>query len=507
MARNIECKFCKNKFKPQKSKTIYCSRKCYWKNKSVLLKGIKPKFMEGFKVGIIPFNKGKRKPPNRKCPVCNTEFYCKPSCNQTFCSKLCNYKYKQIENKPMKKVRKDIRRLSKYKEWKQAVFNRHNRCIRCGTNKNLDIDHFPRTLDALVKMYDIKQSIDAVDIPAFWDVNNGRTLCKKCHHNTITSKNTIYSIRNSNVCVTGGAGMIGSHLVDELIIRGNNVLVIDNLSEGEKSFINKKAKFVWFDVRENQDRLTKLFKDENIDFVFHLVSLPFIPNCFADPIPFFDTNARGTMNVLVSCQEANVKKVLVYSSAEIYGTKEKPIKETDELNPQSTYGVAKISADQLSKIRYIEADLPVVINRQFNVFSWRARHPYIIPEIISQLDKSNTIHLGNIYAYRDFLFIDDAVSMAIELLEKGIPGEEYNIGEENTIQIKDLVDIIADLMGKKDVKIIVDKDRLRPFDITRLQADTTKLKNTISYRPKYDLRKGLKVVIDRFNKNGKKWDY
>lgn len=463
--------------------------------------------MAGFKLGYIPFNKGRKKPPNRDCAVCGTGFYCKPSINKTFCSNKCFYKYKEIANKSMKKIREDIRRLAKYKIWRDEVLNRHKRCIKCSATDNLDVDHFPRTLDALVKMHDIKQSIDAVEIQDFWDVNNGRVLCKKCHHNTITSKNTIYTIRNSSVCVTGGAGMIGSHLVDELIARGNKVLVLDNLSDGEKRFINPKAKFVWFDVRESQDRLTKLFQDEKVEFVFHLVSLPFIPNCFADPIPFFDVNARGTMNILVSCQEAGVKKVLVYSSAEIYGTKELPIKETDVLNPQSTYGVAKVAADQLAKIRYVEADLPVVINRQFNVFSWRARHPYIIPEIISQLNKSSTIHLGNIYAYRDFLFIDDAVNMAIELLEKGIPGEEYNIGEESTIQIKDLVDVAAEIMGVNNVKIIVDKDRLRPWDITRLQADTTKLKNTISYRPKYDIKKGLGVVIDRFHKNGDKWDY
>jgi UDP-glucose 4-epimerase len=503
--KNINCKTCKEEFSPKKSINMYCSSKCYGVDKSKKLKGKKPLYMAGFKKGVVPANKGKHT-LNSECPNCKIKFYCKPSDCKIFCSKLCKDKVQQSQ-RSAKKVRNAIRRLKKYSVWKKEVLSRHTKCIRCGSASRLEIDHFPRTLDALVKSHDIKRQVDTLDIPEFWDVNNGRVLCNKCHHKSITSKNTIFNIKNRRVCVTGGAGMIGSHLVDELIKRGNYVLVIDNLSNGEKEFINEKADFVWFDVREDQAGLTKLFKKKKIEFVFHLVSLPFIPNCFADPIPFFDVNARGTMNVLMSSQEARVKKILVYSSAEIYGTKDRPIKETDVLNPQSTYGVAKIAADQLSKIRYVEADLPVVINRQFNVFSWRARHPYIIPEIISQLSESDTLHLGNIYAYRDFLFIEDAVNMAIELLEKGIVGEEYNVGATNCIQIKELVKVIAKIMGKKNVKIVVDKTRLRPWEITRLQADTTKLSNTISYKPQYDIEKGLRVVIDKFYSNGKKWDF
>ncbi|MEK6878677.1 MAG: GDP-mannose 4,6-dehydratase, partial [Nanoarchaeota archaeon] len=288
---------------------------------------------------------------------------------------------------------------------------------------------------------------------------------------------------------------------------GNKVIVLDNLNSGLKSYVHPKAEFFWCDVREGENRIAQILKDKNVEYVFHLVSLPYIPECFGNPIPFIEVNSMGTLNVLEACRIAKVRKVLVYSSAEIYGTKIEPIKESDKLNPQSTYGVGKIAAEQLSIMRFVEVGLPVVINRQFNVYSWRARHPYIIPELISQLLKSSTIYLGNIYAWRDFLFVTDAVNMAIELLEKGIAGEVYNIGAENCIQIKELAHIIGKIVGHRKIRIIIDKNRLRPWDISKLQSDNIKLFNTISYRPKVDLETGLKMVIKKYKENNKKWDF
>lgn len=499
------CQECKKQFFAKKNINVFCSQKCYGISKSNKLKGKKPVFMSGFSKGTIPWNLGKRT-LNVTCHNCNKPFY--SSHKSLFCSRKCMLEKKSLPNKTIKKVRQDIRRLSRYSQWRDAVIKRDGgRCMKCGSKDRIEVDHFPKTLNVLVRQYNVKQSSQANDVPQFWDIANGRVLCKSCHSKLPSSVNTNVTIRNSSVCVTGGAGMIGSHLVDELVRRGNKVLVVDNLLSGNIEFISKKASFVWFDLRYEPDRLTKIFKEHQIKYVFHLASLPFIPNCFDDPSPFFSANAGGTMNTLIACENAGVKKVLVYSSAEIYGTKTSPIKEDDVLHPQSTYGVAKIAADQLSKIRYVESGLQVIINRQFNVFSWRARHPYIIPEIIQQLAESNTVHLGNIYSYRDFLYIDDAVNMAIELLEKGSPGEEYNIGADSVIRIDDLAHTIGKIMGKKSITIKVDKDRLRPWDIAFLQSDTTKLNNTISYRPKYDLESGLKNVIKHYYENGKRWDF
>jgi nucleoside-diphosphate-sugar epimerase len=375
-------------------------------------------------------------------------------------------------------------------------------CQKCGSNENLQVDHFPRAFNSIIKDYGIETYGDAEKCTALWDVNNGRLLCKKCHEKTITSKNKRYIIANSNVCVVGGAGMIGTYLVDELIKRGNKVLVLDNLLAGKKEDINKDAEFLWYDIRTNPDKLITIFKEKKIDFVFHLASLPYIPECFDDPQPFFEINAGGTMNILRACEKSDVKKLLVYSSAEIYGYYKGKIKEDCLLKPQSTYGVAKISADRLSFIRYVEAELPVVINRQFNVFSPRANHRYIIPEIISQLLISDTVYLGNINSVRDFLYIEDAVNMVIELLEKGNPGEAYNVGSDKVYTIKQIAEIVGKLLGHKKINIKIDKSKFRPWDINKLQANTEKLYRTIKYRPQTSFEEGLKKTIEHYKQYG-----
>lgn len=505
---NRYCVNCGEYFKPDRSARLYCSQRCYGDYKSKKLKGKRPLYMSGFSKGYTPANKGRKSKLNAECHQCKKSFYTKPSKGAKFCSQQCVFESKNLPNKTIRKVRQDIRRLVAYRNWRKAVITRDGgRCQKCGNRYSLDVDHFPKTLDGLVREFNIKSSFETISISAFWDIGNGRILCKKCHHKEKTSTNYKVTVRNSVVCVTGGAGMIGSHLVDELLKRGNKVFVIDNLSAGERNYVSPQADFEWFDIRHDYERLARLFEDKGVKYVFHLASLPFIPGCFGDPQPFFDVNARGTMNLLLACEQAEVKKVLVYSSAEIYGTKTEPIKEGDKLNAQSTYGVAKMAAESLSKMRFVEAGLSVVINRQFNVFSWRARHPYIIPELINQLTKGSTVHLGNIYAYRDFLYIDDAVNMAIELLEKGIPGEEYNIGDEKCIQIKELAKLVGKLLGHKKINIKVDKNRLRPWDIAKLQSDNTKLYNTILYRPKFTLEEGLKEVIKKYKQNGNRWDF
>lgn len=504
-----ECAWCKKTFTPDKSIRIYCSMKCYGDAKSEKLKGSRPKYMKGFIKGYTPANTGRKKPPNVTCHTCGVGFRCKPSHSSKYCSKKCwNDRIATHMDKTVRKIRQDVRRLVACEEWRQRVLKRDGgRCCRCGSNQRVEVDHFPKTLDALVRETGIKRSVEAMEHSQFWDVANGRILCRNCHAKEITSTNYKVAIRNTSVCVTGGAGMIGSHLVDELLSRGNKVLVLDNLSAGARENVSANAEFVWYDVRDEIEVMTRMLKERNVKYLFHLVSLPYIPNCFSDPVPFFQVNASGTMNTLMACQEAGVRKVLMYSSAEIYGTKDKPIKERDVLSPQSTYGVAKFAADQLAKCRFVEAGVPVVINRQFNVYSWRARHPYVIPEIIKQLSAGPTVRLGNIYSWRDFLYIDDAVNMAIELLEKGIPGEEYNIGVENCIRIDDLAKMIGGIIGHKDIQIVVDEARLRPWDIARLQADTTKLRNTISYRPTHSLEEGLRKVVDKYKENGLKWEY
>jgi nucleoside-diphosphate-sugar epimerase len=314
-------------------------------------------------------------------------------------------------------------------------------------------------------------------------------------------------IKNCNVCVIGGAGFIGSHLVDYLIDeRGCNVTVLDNLITGKTKNIHEKAKFIWADIRDEESELVRIFEKENIDYVFNYAAEPYIPECFERPMHFFDINATAVLKVLNACQKSKIKAVLQVSSAEIYGDMKGKIKETDAVEAHSTYGVSKLAADGLVQVRWREANVPAISLRQFNCVGERETHEYVIPEIISQLAKSNVVNLGN-NSFRDFQYAGDAAKMAVELLEKGQFGEVYNMGSEDGIMIYELAELIGRLMGHEETIIQTEDSRIRPWEIWHLQSDNTKLNNVIKSRPSVSLEEALEKTIKYFHENGSKWDW
>ena len=314
-------------------------------------------------------------------------------------------------------------------------------------------------------------------------------------------------IRGVNVCVIGGAGFLGSQLVDHLIEDRNcKVIVLDNLITGLKKHINQGALFKWFDIRDDENELAKIFTDNDIQYVFNYAAEPYIPECFERPMHFFDINATSVLRVLNACQKASIKGLLQVSSAEIYGDMTGKITEKDPIVPHSTYGVSKVAADGLVQVRWREGGVPAIAMRQFNCVGERETHAYVIPEIIHQLDKSNSINLGN-NSFRDFQYSGDAVRMAVELLERGEFGEVYNMGSEGGIKIYDLAHLIGKLMGHEEVVINVDQARVRHWEIWHLQSDNTKLYSVIGQKTPTPLEDALKRTIDYYYKNGKSWDW
>ena len=314
-------------------------------------------------------------------------------------------------------------------------------------------------------------------------------------------------IENSKVCVIGGAGFLGSHLVDHLIQNKKcEVLVLDNLITGLTKYVNKDAKFKWFDIRDDENDLAKILEKEEIEWVFNYAAEPYIPECFERPMHFFDINATAVLRVLNACQKTGIRGLLQVSSAEIYGDMKGKITEKDLVIPHSTYGVSKMAADGLVQVRWREAGVPAIAMRQFNCIGEKETHEYVIPEIIQQLAKSNMVRLGN-NSFRDFQYAGDAVRMAVELLEKGELGEVYNMGSENGIQIYDLACLIGDLMGHKETIIETDDSRKRPWEIWHLQSDNTKLYSVIEARPEVNLREALQKTISYFYENGNSWDF
>lgn len=352
------------------------------------------------------------------------------------------------------------------------------------------------------------------------------------------------SIRNCNVCVVGGAGFLGSHMVDHLIEdRDCKVLVIDNLCAGRSEFINRKAAFEHHDITGNESLLLEAFSEfkmtgsasRGVDYVFNYAAMPYIPDSFRRPLRVFDINTFGALKVINAAQEAGCKGILQVSSAEIYGEGHPEFvqmvmgpgesdghfvgrcTEKTEVVPHSSYGASKAAIDALVQVRWREAKTPVIALRQFNCVGARETHRYVVPEIISQLgalwndtwvpfeDKvSPTVRLGN-NSFRDFMYAGDAVRMAAELLEKGDFGEVYNLGSESGIKIYDLAKKIGLIMGFNGVQIITDESRVRPYEIWHLQSDNAKIYATIEARPEMDLDEALARTVDSWAAQGKRW--
>lgn len=301
-------------------------------------------------------------------------------------------------------------------------------------------------------------------------------------------------MKNKKVAVLGGAGFIASHLV-EYLVEENEVLVLDNLISGRKDFIHPKARFQWCDITHSEHTLYKIFK--GFDYVMNYCAEPYVPVSYDRPLHVFDINARAALMVMNAAQEAGVERILQVSSAEIYGKSGGLITEEDHARPHSTYGASKLAIDTIVQTRWREAKTPAIALRQFNCLGERdILHPYIIPEIISQAMKSDVIRLGN-NTFRDFMYAGDAVRMAVELLEKGEFGQVYNLGSQEGIKMYDLALMIGKIMGK-ELTVVEDPARKRPWDIDHLQSDNTKIHSVIEYRPKVSFEEALERTVNSY---------
>jgi len=174
--------------------------------------------------------------------------------------------------------------------------------------------------------------------------------------------------------------------------------------------------------------------------------------------------------------------------------------------PLSTYSVSKLAADRLCFTLHHEQGVPIIIMRPFNNFGPRETHPYIIPELITQLSATDKLKLGNIAASRDLTFVDDSVQAAIALMkEEKAVGEVFNVGTGKDWTVEQLARTIGELTGHSSVEIEVQKGRLRPLDVQRLNADYSKVRRLTGWEPRTDLKTGLEKTIEWYRENGSQW--
>ena len=306
------------------------------------------------------------------------------------------------------------------------------------------------------------------------------------------------------VLVTGADGFIGSHLTEMLLEQGYKVKAL--------SYYNSFNDWGWLnDVKHPElEVVTGDVRDphfckhitQDVEIIFHLAALIAIPYSYVAPDSYVDTNIKGTLNICQAAKENGVKKVLVTSTSEVYGTaRYVPIDENHPKQPQSPYSATKIGADALAMSFYNAFALPVVLVRPFNTYGPRQSARAIIPTIITQIaNGKKEIKLGDLTPTRDFNFVKDTCKGFIELSKSDAAiGQEVNICSNNEISMRDTLNLIACLMDS-DVKFIEDQARIRPknSEVFRLWGDNAKVKSLTGYEPSYSLEEGLKETINWF---------
>ena len=305
------------------------------------------------------------------------------------------------------------------------------------------------------------------------------------------------------VLVTGADGFIGSHLTEALLAKGYRVRALaqynsfNNWGWLEDIAANERLEIVCGDVRD-ADFCRTISRD--IDTVYHLAALIAIPYSYLAPDSYVDTNIKGTLNMCQAARDCGVRRIVVTSTSEVYGTAMYvPIDERHPRQPQSPYSATKIGADAIAKSFYNAFDLPLVIARPFNTYGPRQSARAIIPTIITQIAAGNTqIKLGDLSPTRDFNFVEDTAAGFIALGEtEGIEGRDINIATGTEISMADTFAMIARLMGR-EVDEVTDPERLRPAksEVNRLCGDNTLITSLTDWRPRHTIEEGLAKTIE-----------
>lgn len=312
------------------------------------------------------------------------------------------------------------------------------------------------------------------------------------------------------VLVTGAGGFIPSHVVEELVKRGYQVRAFVHYNSMNRwgwidSFgddIKKDIEIFNGDIRDPHGVSTAM---KGCDAVIHMAALIAIPYSYHSPDSYVDTNIKGTLNVLQSARDTMIKRVLITSTSEVYGTaKYVPIDEKHPYQGQSPYSATKIGADRIAESFYRSFGLPVTIVRPFNTFGPRQSARAIIPTIITQLLSGvDEIKLGALTPTRDFNYVKDTANGFIAILEsEHTIGEEINIATEKEISIGEVADTIINII-KPGVRVICDNERIRPncSEVNRLLGSNAKLKRLTNWNSIYSFENGIKKTIEWFEKN------
>jgi len=302
--------------------------------------------------------------------------------------------------------------------------------------------------------------------------------------------------------VTGGAGFIGSHIVDRLLKEGRSVRVLDNFSSGKEDNIKEALSSKNFELIKGDIRNlnTCHSASKEIDYVLHQAALRSVPKSMSDPYGYNEVNINGTVNVLSAAKENGVRRVVLASSSSVYGDVDQ-FPETEEFIPLliSPYALTKLAGEYYCRIFTEFHKLETVSLRYFNVFGPRQalddEYAVVIPKFITNMLKGQQppIH-GDGKQSRDFTYVANVVDANIlAATREGVKGGAFNIASNDDQTILQLVEVLNKIMG---TSIEPQFTPIRPGDVLRTLADISKAKKELGFQPKIDFEQGLRLSVE-----------
>jgi len=300
------------------------------------------------------------------------------------------------------------------------------------------------------------------------------------------------------ILVTGGAGFIGSAIINALQHFQYEIFVIDNLSFGQQNFISiPDDHFFEVDIL-NYPEIHRLIREINPDWVIHLAAIHFIPYCNQYPFEASGINIQGTFNLLEALKNTSVKKILFASSAAVYPVSDEPMQEGLFIKPIDIYGLSKLAGEQLMHKFYLETSVPVIVCRFFNAIGRNETNLHLFPTILSQIKSGQrTIKLGNLLPKRDYIHVQDITQAVHQLMLRCKEGYDiFNVGSGTEHTVVEIVEAFEQVIGEKIV-IEIDETKVRKTERMHLSADISKIKSFINWTPTFSIQEAIKDLLDQ----------
>jgi dTDP-glucose 4,6-dehydratase len=308
-----------------------------------------------------------------------------------------------------------------------------------------------------------------------------------------------------SILVTGAGGFIGSHLTEALIRAGRRTRALVRYNgRGGWGHLERlrAAPPAGLDVRMGDITDASFVRRlvEGCDTVFHLAALIGIPYSYHAPSSYVSTNVVGTLNVLEACRDAGVRRLIVTSTSEVYGTaRYAPIDEQHPLQGQSPYAASKIAADKLAESYFCSFDLPVVTLRPFNTYGPRQSARAVIPTVLTQaLAGAREVRLGNLEPKRDLTFVGDTVRAFLLAAEApGLEGKTVHFGQGEAVSVGDLARRCLEAVGSR-AALVSDPERQRPekSEVGLLLCNPARARELLGWKPEVALDEGLRLTAD-----------